>query len=94
MLVCILRPGYVLRLQSLGAALYFELHLRAFFERTIASHLYRRKMHEYIIAIGSLDKTITFGGVKPFHYTFFSHYYLLFKMRGEYPFARGASEES
>jgi hypothetical protein len=31
-------------------------------------------VHEYIIAVGALDKAIALGGVKPFNYTFFSHY--------------------
>jgi hypothetical protein len=31
-------------------------------------------MHEHIIPISSLDKSIAFGGIKPFHYTLFSHY--------------------
>jgi hypothetical protein len=31
-------------------------------------------MHEDIITIRALDKSIALGGVKPFHYTFFSHY--------------------
>jgi hypothetical protein len=32
-------------------------------------------MHEDIIAVRPLDKSIALGGVKPFHYTFFSHCY-------------------
>jgi hypothetical protein len=31
-------------------------------------------MYEHIIPIGALDKSIAFGGIKPFHNTFFSHY--------------------
>jgi hypothetical protein len=37
---------------------------------------------KYIFATGALDKSITLGGIKPFHYTFFSHYVnLLFHSR-------------
>jgi hypothetical protein len=32
-------------------------------------------MDEHIVAIGALDKSVTLGGVKPFHNTFFSHCY-------------------
>jgi hypothetical protein len=28
---------------------------------------------EDIIAVRTLDKSIALGGIKPFHYTFFSH---------------------
>jgi hypothetical protein len=42
---------------------------------------------KHIFAAGTLDKSIAFRGVKPFHYTLFSHYlFLLFEsclhMRG------------
>jgi hypothetical protein len=31
-------------------------------------------MHKHIVATGALDKSITLGGIKPFHNTFFFHY--------------------
>jgi hypothetical protein len=31
-------------------------------------------VHEHIIAIGTLDKSVSLGGIKPFDNTFFSHY--------------------
>ena len=31
-------------------------------------------MNKYVLAAGPLDKSIAFRGIKPFHYTFFSHY--------------------
>ena len=73
-LVASLRAIYVLGLQAFGAALHFELNLRTLFECPVAIHLDRREMHEHIISIGSLDKSIALGGIKPFHNTFFSHY--------------------
>jgi hypothetical protein len=37
---------------------------------------------KYVFAACALDKSIAFSGVKPFHYTLFSHYwYLLFHSR-------------
>jgi len=33
-------------------------------------------MHEHIVATGTLDESITFGGIKPLHNTFFFHYEL------------------
>ena len=56
--------------------------LRTLLKRPVAIHLDRREMHKHIIPIGSLDKSIAFGGVKPFHNTLFSHYViLLFRSR-------------
>jgi hypothetical protein len=49
--LCLLRTRYVLRLETFRAPLHLELHFRAFFKRSIAAHLNRRKMHEYVIAI-------------------------------------------
>jgi hypothetical protein len=31
-------------------------------------------VHEHILAAGSLDKAIAFGGVEPLHGAFFLHY--------------------
>lgn len=74
MLDCILGTGYVLSLEALWTSLHLELHFCAFLQRAISTHLDRREMHEDIITIRALDKSIALGGVKPFHYTFFSHY--------------------
>jgi len=71
-----LRSINILGLQTFGAALNLELHLRAFFQRPIAVHLNRRKMYKHIIAVSALDKPVALGGVKPFHDTFFSHYFV------------------
>jgi hypothetical protein len=30
-------------------------------------------VYKYVVAAASLDETIAFGGVKPFHDAFFSH---------------------
>jgi hypothetical protein len=73
-LVGCLRTVYVLGLQTFGASLYLELDLRAFLKRSVAIHLDRREVHEHIIAIGTLDKSVSLGGIKPFDNTFFSHY--------------------
>ena len=74
MLVYTLRTGDVLSLEALWTSLDLELHLRTLFERPVPVHLDRRKVHEHIIAVGTLDKSVALGGVKPFHNTFFSHY--------------------
>src|SRR5580698_1918816 len=75
------RSGYsrsgshdILGLQSLGAPLHLELHLRTFFQSAISIHLDRREVNEHIIAVRALDEAIALGGVKPFHSPFFSHY--------------------
>src|SRR5580698_11195811 len=65
----------ILSLQSLGAPLHLELHLRTFFQSAISIHLDRREVNEHIIAVRALDEAIALGGVKPFHSPFFSHYY-------------------
>src|SRR6266404_6078614 len=62
---------YVLGLQPLGTLLHLELHLRAFIQRTVAVRLNSRKMHEHVIAGGSLDESKSLRGVKPLNYTFF-----------------------
>lgn len=64
----------VLCLQAFGACLDFELNLRSFFKSPVSVHLNRAEMNKYILTAGPLDKAIALGGVKPFHYTFFSHY--------------------
>jgi len=64
----------VLGLQTLGARLDFELNLRSFIQGSVSVHLNRTEMNENILTAGPLDKAIALGGVKPFHYTFFSHY--------------------
>ena len=68
-----LNPGDVLGLQSLRPLLHLELYLRAFIQGTVAVRLDGRKVYEHVIAATSLDETIAFRGVKPFHDAFFSH---------------------
>jgi hypothetical protein len=89
----ILRTIDVLCLQSLRAAFDFELNLCTFLQRPVTVHLDGGKVDEHIIAIGALDKSIALRGVKPFHYTFFSHYYLLWVMRDECPWHPRMVEE-
>jgi len=73
---------HILRLQALWPAFYFKLHLGAFLEGPVTGHLNGRKVDKHILAAGSLNKSIALGGVKPFHYTLFSHCrYLLFHSR-------------
>ena len=69
-----LRSHDILGLQSLGAALDLELHLRTFLQSAISAHLDCTEVYKHVIAVGALDKTVALGGVKPFHNTFFSHY--------------------
>jgi hypothetical protein len=64
-------------LQAFRASLHFKLNLRAFFKRPVAGHLDGREMNKHIFAAGTLNKSIAFGGVKPFHNTLFSHYLIL-----------------
>src|SRR5438132_2139636 len=64
----------VLGLQTLGSLLHLELHLRAFIQGAISIGLDRRKMNEHVIAAGTLDESISFCGIKPFHYAFFFDY--------------------
>ena len=72
-----LRSIDILGLQALGATLHLELHLRAFFQRSIAIHLDCCEVNKNIIAVRALDEAIALCGVKPFHDTFFSHYSIL-----------------
>src|ERR1700680_2237806 len=72
-----LRSIDILGLQALGATLHLELHLRAFFQRSIPIHLDCCEVNKNIIAVRALDEPIALCGVKPFHDTFFSHYSIL-----------------
>jgi hypothetical protein len=74
LLVDDLRTIDVLGLEALWTSLDLELHLRTLLERPVSIHLDSREVHEYIIAVRALDETIALCGVKPFNYTFFSHY--------------------
>ena len=71
-----LKPIDVLSLQSLRTLLHFELYLRTFIQAAVTVGLDGLKMNEDIVATGTLDKSITFGGIKPLHNTFFFHYEL------------------
>ena len=73
----LLRTVDVFGLQAFRSALHLELNLRAFFKRPVAGHLDGREVDKHIFATGALDKSIAFGGIKPFHYTLFSHYLIL-----------------
>src|SRR5215831_1834332 len=75
------RPGgpalhfhYVFGLKSLGTLFHLELHFSAFVQATITVSLNGGKVNEDVVATGPLDETVTLGGVKPFHNTFFLHY--------------------
>jgi hypothetical protein len=70
---CRLWSKNILGLQSLRSLLHLELHLQAFFQRSVTAHLNRCEVNKNVIAVGALDESITLGGVKPFHGTFFSH---------------------
>jgi hypothetical protein len=73
---------HILRLQTFRSAFDLKLHLGAFLEGPVTGHLNGRKVDKYVLAARALDKSIAFGGVKPFHNTLFSHYwYLLFHSR-------------
>src|ERR1700730_11893540 len=72
-----LRSTYILGLQALGATLHLELHLRTFFQCSIAVHLDCCEVNKNIIAVRALDEPVALCGVKPFHDTFFSHYSIL-----------------
>ncbi|SPE33269.1 hypothetical protein SBA3_1980002 [Candidatus Sulfopaludibacter sp. SbA3] len=65
---------YVFGLKTLGTLLDLELHLGAFIQAAIATGLDRGKVNEHIVAARSLDESIAFSGIKPFHNTFFLHY--------------------
>src|SRR5665213_4145246 len=82
---------HILRLKTLRSFFHLKLHLGAFLEGPVSGHLNGRKVDKYIFTAGSLDKSIALGGVEPFHYTLFSHYwYLLFhsRLRGTFFFRR------
>jgi hypothetical protein len=64
----------VLRLQALGPPLDFEFHFGAFLQSPVAGHLNGGKVNEHIFSARPLDESITLRGVKPLHYTLFSHY--------------------
>jgi len=65
---------HVLGLQAFGTLLDLELNLRTFIQASVPVCLNGREMHKHIVATGALDKSITLGGIKPFHNTFFFHY--------------------
>jgi hypothetical protein len=74
---------YVLGLEALGAPLDLEFYLRAFLQSPVAGHLNSGKMDEHIFAARTLDESIALGGVKPLHYTLFSHYLSPISFPGE-----------
>jgi len=73
---CGLEPDHVLGLQAFRTLLDLELNLRTFIQAAVPVGLDGREMHKHVVAAGTLDESITFGGVKPLHNTFFFHYKL------------------
>jgi len=61
----------VFRLETLRPLFHLEIHLLSFVQRFIAVRLDRGEMNEYVFTRLSLDESVPFGGVKPFHCTLF-----------------------
>jgi hypothetical protein len=51
--------------------LAFELHRIALVQGLVSVLLDSRKMNEDIFSRGTLDKSVSFGSVEPFHYAIF-----------------------
>ncbi len=64
---------YVARLEAFGAFEQIELDGLAFVQRAVAVLLDGREMHEYILAGGALDETVSLRPVEPLHSTLLSH---------------------
>jgi hypothetical protein len=64
----------ILGLESLRTCLHLELNFGTLFQAAVSRHLDGREVDEDVLTAGALDKSVAFCGVKPFHYTFFSHY--------------------
>jgi hypothetical protein len=60
-------------LEALRPALYNERNARALIEGAIPGRLDRGKMDEYVFPVLSLDKSVSFAGVKPLHRASFFH---------------------
>ena len=58
-------------LEALRPLLYFEFHLLSFVQRFIAVRLDSGEMNENIFARLSLNESVPFGGIKPFHCALF-----------------------
>ena len=69
-------PLNVLGLQTLWTLFDFEFDLRAVVQATVAIHFDRAEVHEYILAAGALDESVTLRVIEPLHDTSFSHYIL------------------
>ena len=66
---------YVKRVQPLGTLLALEIDRIPLIQGLETTLLNRREMHKYVFASGTLDETVSFGAIEPFHYTTFSHKY-------------------
>jgi len=69
-----LHVGGLEAFRSLGEV---ELDGLALIQAAISVLLDRREMHEYILARGPLDESVTFGSVEPLDCPFLSHNLLL-----------------
>src|SRR5215471_15863362 len=65
--------GDVRGLQAFGPLSHLELHLGTFIQGTVALRLNCREMYEHILAILTLDKSISLGRVEPLYCAFFFH---------------------
>jgi hypothetical protein len=64
--------AYVFSLKALRSLANLELHKLTFIQRLISIHLYRRKVHEHILARLPLDESETLRRIKPLHHSLFS----------------------
>ena len=67
-------PRHVLRLKSLWTGLDFKFHFSSFFQCSVAVRLDGAVVDKDILTGFALDKSISFGSVKPLHLTLFSHF--------------------
>lgn len=61
----------VFGLETLRPLFHFEFHLLPFVQRFIAVRLDGGEMNENVFARLSLNESVPFGGIKPFHCTLF-----------------------
>jgi len=61
----------VFGLETLRPLFHLEIHLLSFVQRFVAVRLDSGEMNEYVFTRLSLDESVPFGGVKPFHCTLF-----------------------
>lgn len=84
--------------QAFRALLALKIDRISLIQCLEAALLNRGEMHKYIFASGALDKAVSLGTIKPFHYTTFSHRYfpssIIFRIRLWGWRDRGANRES